>query len=229
MSAARVCPAARIGCGRGLAWNGRSVPSRCPGLGYWSCTAWQSGPAADRRAQAVRSVALSSGGLSTSMPAPACHGAILRPALADAVLFTDETELLACLAREWLADRVSGPWFWRALFGDAAPGRMVAEAFRQYGASLPAVFGLLATEGVAVVAKLPDVAAAVARAAMAAAHGVPLDSVLPNRSAYQPEVGQPEMGANDRGWPAQRPRRTRRQDPSFVKSEAHTRLPGART
>ncbi len=38
------------------------------------------------------------------------------PANAEAVLFADRAELLACLARDWLAGDVAGPWWWRSLF-----------------------------------------------------------------------------------------------------------------
>jgi hypothetical protein len=40
------------------------------------------------------------------------------PATAEAVLFSDETELLACLALDWCRGRFAEHWWWRSLFAN---------------------------------------------------------------------------------------------------------------
>jgi hypothetical protein len=42
-------------------------------------------------------------------------------ATADAVLFTDEAEMVACLVRDWLRGAVSERWWWRSVLGEASP------------------------------------------------------------------------------------------------------------
>ena len=44
------------------------------------------------------------------------HGPV--PATAEAVLFADETELLACLALDWCRGRFAEHWWWRGLFAN---------------------------------------------------------------------------------------------------------------
>ena len=44
------------------------------------------------------------------------HGPV--PATAEAVLFADETELLACLALDWCRGRFAEDWWWRGLFAN---------------------------------------------------------------------------------------------------------------
>ena len=53
------------------------------------------------------------------------HGFV--PANANAVLFADRAELLACLARDWCTGNTNACWWWQALF----PGHNLAEAVRQ--------------------------------------------------------------------------------------------------
>ena len=43
-------------------------------------------------------------------------------ATADAVLFTDEAEMVACLVRDWLHGVVAERWWWRSVLGEASPG-----------------------------------------------------------------------------------------------------------
>jgi len=49
----------------------------------------------------------------TSRAARPARGTV--PADAEAVLFADQAELLACLARDWLAGELIGHWWWRSL------------------------------------------------------------------------------------------------------------------
>ena len=71
------------------------------------------------------------------------------PAGAWAIVFSDEAELLACLARDWLTGG-GGAWWWRALFGEAASEVLVGRAFAAAPAFVPAALDLLAREGLAV-------------------------------------------------------------------------------
>jgi hypothetical protein len=53
----------------------------------------------------------------------AAHGAVRPargpvPATAEAVLFADEAEFLACLALDWCQGRFAERWWWRSLFGN---------------------------------------------------------------------------------------------------------------
>jgi hypothetical protein len=57
---------------------------------------------------------------------PAC-GAV--PADAEAVLFADKAELLACLASDWCQGRLREHWWWRALIRDGDHARRVVDAW----------------------------------------------------------------------------------------------------
>jgi hypothetical protein len=57
-----------------------------------------------------------------------------------AVVFADEADLLACLAADVAAGRLTG-WWWNAIFGQArslSPRQVVATAFTHYARALPA-------------------------------------------------------------------------------------------
>jgi len=51
------------------------------------------------------------------------------PADADAVLFADRAELLACLASDWCQGRLGERWWWRALVRDGTDARRVVDAW----------------------------------------------------------------------------------------------------
>ena len=123
-----------------------------------------------------------------------CRASARRPWLdpeaasgANAVLFADEAELLACLARDWAAQPLPELWFWRALFGAAPFNDLLRDGFSRYAAALPAAFALLAARQIAtaIAARLPDAVAEQARTAMAAAHGLSFDTprAMPDRPA----------------------------------------------
>jgi hypothetical protein len=69
---------------------------------------------------------------------------------AQAVVFADEAELLACLAQDWLAGAVSARWWWRSLFRDQAVPRPVPAAWLQAPHHAPAALKRLAAKGQAV-------------------------------------------------------------------------------
>jgi hypothetical protein len=71
------------------------------------------------------------------------------PASAWAIVFSDEAELLACLARDWLSGE-GGSWWWRALFGEPASEKLVRRLLAAAPAFVPAALDLLARAGLAV-------------------------------------------------------------------------------
>ncbi len=78
------------------------------------------------------------------------YGAI--PSAANAVLFADEAELLACFTRDLLSGAAHSRWWWRALLR-TLPGSAIAnlmEAWRRNIKFVPAALTLLASTGEAV-------------------------------------------------------------------------------
>src|SRR5213075_339997 len=66
------------------------------------------------------------------------------PANAESVLFRDEAELIACLARDWLNGTTA--WWWVTLFG-TSPGDAVVRALVNGARAVPAALELLARSG----------------------------------------------------------------------------------
>ena len=64
------------------------------------------------------------------------------PGNAQVVIFSDEAELLACLARDWRRGEVHA-WWWRGLFGQSVDEALVCRAFLEAPQSVPAAFGRL--------------------------------------------------------------------------------------
>ncbi|MEV5409788.1 hypothetical protein AB0K60_13235 [Thermopolyspora sp. NPDC052614] len=99
------------------------------------------------------------------------------PAGAEAVLFADRSELLAALARDWLAGVLHDRWWWRRLLprwaGAGADG--VTRAWLEDPRYVPAALELLAAEGRAVpfCRALPESSAFALAAATAVAFGGP--------------------------------------------------------
>jgi hypothetical protein len=71
------------------------------------------------------------------------------PAGADAVLFADRAELLACLARDWGGGDIGVHWWWRGLVGGDPVGA-VARAWLDAPRHVPAALALLAGWGEAI-------------------------------------------------------------------------------
>jgi len=65
------------------------------------------------------------------------------PANAEVVLFMDEAELLACLARDWQRGD-GGAWWWRACFGEGLNGSIVQRAFLASAIYVPGAIERLA-------------------------------------------------------------------------------------
>ena len=64
-----------------------------------------------------------------------------------AVLFADRSELLACLAIDWLAGELYAHWWWQALFHSLEGARSVARAWIDAPAFLPAALQHLTRRG----------------------------------------------------------------------------------
>ena len=96
------------------------------------------------------------------------------PADATAVFFADETEMLACAARDVCRGPLSWCWWWRHLLPDASFERVVA-AWRAAPACLPAAFESLAKLDAAAswIHRLTPSSAAALLDAMLRAHALP--------------------------------------------------------
>lgn len=66
------------------------------------------------------------------------------PASAESVVFLDESELLACLASDWLCGRLRESWWWRGLFPNLEAAQTVARIWLEAAESAPAALQLLA-------------------------------------------------------------------------------------
>lgn len=69
------------------------------------------------------------------------------PDEAEAVLFTDRAQLLACLAQDVAGGRARRRWWWHALFRGAAPEAALSTSFRDDPEILPLVLERLAISG----------------------------------------------------------------------------------
>ncbi len=73
------------------------------------------------------------------------------PSNADAVLFADHAEMLACLARSWLNGDVSSQWWWQSLLSVGFATSGVDSVWLQSSPEhIPAALGLLAAQGQAI-------------------------------------------------------------------------------
>ena len=71
------------------------------------------------------------------------------PANANAVLFADRAELLACLARDWCSCNVTAQWWWPVLFPRDDFGAIVGRAWLQDARPVPAALARLESAGLA--------------------------------------------------------------------------------
>jgi hypothetical protein len=72
------------------------------------------------------------------------------PADAEAVLFADRAELLACLAQDWCEGTASMRWWWQSVFRTADFGKAVFASWRDAPQYIPGTLHYLAMSGKAV-------------------------------------------------------------------------------
>ena len=101
-------------------------------------------------------------------------------AAAEAVIFADEAELVACLVRDWLRGRVAEHWWWRGLLARATAEEWLRQHVLPRGEVLAPALSLLATrtEVVPWIARQP--AADVRMAASAVARAFALAPAAPS-------------------------------------------------
>jgi len=71
------------------------------------------------------------------------------PPDAEAIVFADRSELLACLARDWLAGELGSRWWWRSLFPRRDFVESVLRAWLESPQYVPAALELLAEQAMA--------------------------------------------------------------------------------
>lgn len=105
-------------------------------------------------------------------------------AAADAVLFADESELIACLVRDWLRGVLAERWWWSAVLRGLPAPEWWRRALLPRGDLLPAVMALLVPQGAAIawIARLSEEEVAQATAAVTSAHALTALSYLINSS-----------------------------------------------
>lgn len=124
------------------------------------------------------------------------------PAGTEAVLFADRAELLACLARDWLAGVTAARWWWQALFDRQDFHRAVSRAWSESPEFVPAMVERLAQEGAAVrfVQALDAPIAEAMLEALVLAHGLgPLRAALV--AAKRPTGAAPSLSGNSERGP----------------------------
>ena len=95
---------------------------------------------------------------------------------AEAVLFTDEAELIACLVRDWLRGLVMHRWWWRSVLLDASPSAWLRREVLPRAERLVPAIALLATQDEAVefVTRLEPAECVWVATMVAYCHAVPL-------------------------------------------------------
>jgi len=69
------------------------------------------------------------------------------PSNADAVIFADRAEMLACLARDWCEGSITGRWWWQGLFLGKDIGQLLVPSWLDTPEYIPAALQRLATMG----------------------------------------------------------------------------------
>ena len=114
---------------------------------------------------------------------------------AEAVFFTDEAELVACLARDWLRGLVAERWWWRTLLGSMDTHAWIRRHALQRGEVLVPAIALLAAsrQSVAFVARFEPLQCAEAVEAIARSHGItmPVRTQEREAAATQARAGRP--------------------------------------
>lgn len=77
-------------------------------------------------------------------------GLAVVPAAANSVVFSDRSELLACLASDWCEARIATQWWWQSLLKQGDAGQVVWKAWQDSPEYVPAALQHLARWGKAV-------------------------------------------------------------------------------
>jgi hypothetical protein len=119
------------------------------------------------------------------------------PGSADAVLFQDASEMLACLAMDWLAGVLADNWWWRELLKGTTPAALVAKQWMQAPELTPAAVEMMAGRSRAeeFVLRLPEDQVAPLLERMLRTHGVPEPSRAARASARDRSTRAPESDA----------------------------------
>ncbi len=151
-------PAASILCVRRL---------RDPQPGRVGLAGWHSPPP-----EWARAVAETLAGLARRAARPA-DGVVAADA--EAVIFDDRAQMLACLAADWCRGSIAANWWWRALVGGSRDAEAVLRAWRQQPAYVAAAIEEAARFGFATpfVRRLAERDTAVLLEAMVDSHGLP--------------------------------------------------------
>jgi hypothetical protein len=127
---------------------------------------------------------------------------------AEAVLFSDEAELVACLVRDWLRGAVAERWWWRTVLGDTSPRDWLRRHVLVRGElMIPAIRMLAAGPDAGTwLARLEDSEAEVAMAVIARSHALSSDVVqegsVERRRMHDPQLPSVKSDASSQSRPA---------------------------
>jgi hypothetical protein len=109
-------------------------------------------------------------------------------AMAEAVCFADEAELLACLWRDWSWGVLASHWWWAGVLKHRPAAPWLREQLFARGDRLVPAMALLAGQGdlCGCLQKLDEVDAGVALRAVQASHALALDAAAPRSSGAEP-------------------------------------------
>lgn len=115
---------------------------------------------------------------------------------ADAVLFADEAELVACLVRDWLRGRVADRWWWRSVLGDLSPPQWLRLHVLARGEVMVPAIAILAARLLAAawLERLDDAEAEEAMVAIERTHGLSLATTQYHSTARRPRASDDHPG-----------------------------------
>jgi hypothetical protein len=124
------------------------------------------------------------------------------PADGPAVVFQDEGELLACLARDWRSG-TGATWWWTSLFGSPANAALVRRVFLEYARFVPAAIELLVESRrvIEVVRAVADDVCVELEQAIAAAFGVSIPSRPEPGSIHAGDARHSDAARRDQNVP----------------------------
>ena len=93
---------------------------------------------------------------------------------AEAVIFDDRAQMLACLAADWCRGAIASQWWWRALLGALSEAEAVLRAWRRHPEYIAAALEDMARrrDAVMFVRRLPEASTAALLEDVVAAHGL---------------------------------------------------------